>query len=165
MMFAGKPFEGQVALITGGGTGLGRAMALRFAQLGAAVGLSGRRSDPLEQTAGEIRAAGGRAAWATCDVREPKAVAEAFDKLGGELGHADVLVNNAAGNFLCPSEELSPPERIHTLRRFKEIDADLGRVDQGRLVSNLTRTGADLTNDLLAASQARQKERLLREKG
>ena len=99
---------GKTAWITGGGTGLGRAMALRFAGLGARVGLSGRRPDPLEQTAEEIRRAGGTAAGATCDVRKPKQVDAALARLLDELGRVDILVNNAAGNFLCPSEELSP---------------------------------------------------------
>ena len=94
--------------ITGGGTGLGRAMALRFAQLGAGVALSGRRAEPLEETAQCIGAAGGAVTAVCCDVRDPDAVDAALERLCGELGEPDVLVNNAAGNFLCPSEELSP---------------------------------------------------------
>jgi NAD(P)-dependent dehydrogenase (short-subunit alcohol dehydrogenase family) len=100
--------SGRSAWITGGGTGLGRAMALRLSALGAKVGLSGRRQEPLEQTADEIRSNGGEAAWACCDVREPDAVAGAFDELNGKLGGIDTLINNAAGNFLSPSEALSP---------------------------------------------------------
>jgi NAD(P)-dependent dehydrogenase (short-subunit alcohol dehydrogenase family) len=100
--------QGKTAWITGGGTGLGRAMALRFAQLGARVGVSGRREDPLRETVETIVAAGGRAAWSICDVRDPDSVATALTEVGGELGLPDILVNNAAGNFLCPSEELSP---------------------------------------------------------
>ncbi len=83
-------------------------MALRFAQLGARVGLAGRRQAPLESTAAEIRARGGEAAWATCDVRDPQAVEDAFGRLTDAMGEIDVLVNNAAGNFLCPAEDLSP---------------------------------------------------------
>lgn len=100
--------QDKVVWITGGGTGLGRAMALRFAGLGASLALSGRREEPLQATAAEIRAAGGRAAWAPCDIRDPAAVNAALEKLLGDLGRLDVLVNNAAGNFLCPTEELSP---------------------------------------------------------
>jgi len=99
---------GKTAWITGGGTGLGRAMALRFASLGARIGLSARREEPLEQTVREIRAAGGTAAWSLCDVRKPRQVDSALSELVGELGAPDILVNNAAGNFLSPSEELSP---------------------------------------------------------
>ncbi len=99
---------GKTAWITGGGTGLGRAMASCFAGLGAKVGLSGRREDPLRETVQAIRDAGGTAAAAACDVRDPEAVAGAFDRLRDELGEIDVLVNNAAGNFISPSEALSP---------------------------------------------------------
>jgi NAD(P)-dependent dehydrogenase (short-subunit alcohol dehydrogenase family) len=100
--------DGKSVWITGGGTGLGRAMALRFAELGARIGLSGRREEPLVRTAGEIRDAGGTAAWSTCDVRKPREVDAALERLLDELDGLDVLVNNAAGNFLSPSEELSP---------------------------------------------------------
>ena len=100
--------RGKTAWITGAGTGLGRAMALRFAGLGARVGLSGRREEPLARVAGEIREGGGAAAHACCDVRDPAAVESAFARILEQLGGVDVLVNNAAGNFLCPSEALSP---------------------------------------------------------
>ncbi len=99
--------SGKTIWITGGGTGLGKAMALRFAALGAAVGVSGRRPDPLEQVCSEIRAAGGTAAFAPCDVRRSGEVDEAHEKLCAALGPLDALVNNAAGNFLCPAEDLS----------------------------------------------------------
>ena len=100
--------KGQVAWITGGGTGLGHAMALRFAELGAHVVVSGRREEPLAKTVEEIRNGGDEAAFATCDVRDPDAVDAALEKVVAEFGDVDILVNNAAGNFLCPSEELSP---------------------------------------------------------
>lgn len=99
---------GKTAWITGGGTGLGRAMALRFAELGARIGLSGRREEPLEAVAAEIGERGGRACTAPCDVREPKAVDRARDRILSDCGGLDILVNNAAGNFLCRSENLSP---------------------------------------------------------
>ncbi len=95
-------------IVTGGGTGLGRSMALRFAGLGARVALFGRRTEPLESTATEIRAAGGLAAPVSCDVRDPEAVARAVDAAEAALGPVDRLVNNAAGNFLSASEDLSP---------------------------------------------------------
>ncbi len=99
---------GKTAWITGGGTGLGRAMALRFAELGARVGLSGRKRETLEDTAAAIRATDGTAEVAPCDVRKPKEVDQALARLIETLGGVDILVNNAAGNFLCPTEELSP---------------------------------------------------------
>lgn len=98
---------GKLAWITGGGSGLGRAMALRFAELGARIALSGRRAETLEDTTEEIRDQGGTAAWAACDVRHEEQVKKALAVVVETLGTPDVLVNNAAGNFLCPSEDLS----------------------------------------------------------
>jgi NAD(P)-dependent dehydrogenase (short-subunit alcohol dehydrogenase family) len=100
--------KGKTTIVTGGGTGLGRSMALRFASLGARVAVLGRRPEPLHETAESIRKAGGMAAAVPCDVRDPAAVATAFDAVEAALGPANQLVNNAAGNFLAPSEELSP---------------------------------------------------------
>ena len=100
--------RGKTAWITGGGTGLGRAMALRFAELGAAVALSGRREEPIRSVEAELAAAGRRAAAIPCDVRDPAAVEAALQQVRARLGAPDILVNNAAGNFLCPSEDLSP---------------------------------------------------------
>ena len=72
---------GRKIWVTGGGSGLGQAMAVRFAALGAAVGISGRREEPLIETVEQIKAAGGQAAWATGDVRDPEAGAACHDKL------------------------------------------------------------------------------------
>jgi NAD(P)-dependent dehydrogenase (short-subunit alcohol dehydrogenase family) len=99
---------GKTTLITGGGTGLGRSMALRLAGLGARVAICGRRPDPLRETVEEIRDNGGVAVGVPCDVRDPEAVRLTFDAVEGELGPVDQLVNNAAGNFLAASEDLSP---------------------------------------------------------
>lgn len=99
---------GKTAWITGGGSGLGRAMALRFAELGAAVAVSGRRAEPLDAVVAEIAARGGRACAAPCDVRDASQVDTALGRVRDALGIPDVLVNNAAGNFLCPSEDLTP---------------------------------------------------------
>jgi NAD(P)-dependent dehydrogenase (short-subunit alcohol dehydrogenase family) len=99
---------GKTVIITGGGTGLGRAMALRMAGLGARIGIVGRRPEPLQETTEAIRALGAQAAFARCDVREPEQVKDAFDAIEAEIGPANQLINNAAGNFLSPSEDLSP---------------------------------------------------------
>jgi NAD(P)-dependent dehydrogenase (short-subunit alcohol dehydrogenase family) len=99
---------GKTTLITGGGSGLGRSMALRIAGLGAKVAVVGRRKDPLAETVEAIRRDGGQAAFATCDVREPEQVAAAVDAIEKELGPVNQLINNAAGNFLSASEDLSP---------------------------------------------------------
>jgi NAD(P)-dependent dehydrogenase (short-subunit alcohol dehydrogenase family) len=100
--------KGKTTLITGGGTGLGRSMALRLAGLGARVAIVGRRPEPLGETVKAIRDAGGEAAGVPCDVRDPEAVARAFDTVEKELGGVNQLINNAAGNFLSASEDLSP---------------------------------------------------------
>jgi NAD(P)-dependent dehydrogenase (short-subunit alcohol dehydrogenase family) len=107
-VFASDLLQSKTILITGGGTGLGRAMALELAGLGAKVALMGRRPEPLEKTATEIRTAGGVAAAVPGDVREPAQVAAAFDAAEAALGPVNQLINGAAGNFLCASEDLTP---------------------------------------------------------
>jgi len=99
---------GKTTIVTGGGTGLGRSMALRMAGLGAKVAVLGRRPEPLRETAQAVRDAGGVAAAVPCDIRDPEAVSRAVDAVEKELGPANQLINNAAGNFLAPSEDLSP---------------------------------------------------------
>ena len=103
-MLAEGTLRGRVALVTGGGTGLGRAMALELGRLGARVAVAGRRSEPLEEVAREL----GDGLAVQCDVRDPEAVAAAFDAVERELGPVTTLVNNAAGNFLVRAENLSP---------------------------------------------------------
>src|SRR5207302_2396511 len=95
----------RVVLVTGGGSGLGRAMALELSRLGAKVAVVGRRRDPLDET---VALLSGEGCAATADVREPDAVASAFDAAEDALGPVTTLVNNAAGNFLVRAEELSP---------------------------------------------------------
>jgi NAD(P)-dependent dehydrogenase (short-subunit alcohol dehydrogenase family) len=107
-MFQSDLLKGRTVFLTGGGTGLGRSMALRFAELGASVFLAARREEPLAETAGEIRKRGGRAAFATCDVRDFAAVEAAIAAAEKEFGRIDTLVNNAAGNFIARTEKLSP---------------------------------------------------------
>jgi NAD(P)-dependent dehydrogenase (short-subunit alcohol dehydrogenase family) len=101
-------YEGQVVAVTGGGTGLGKAIAVEFARLGATVALMSRSAEHLEAGRAAVEAAGGRALVAPCDVREPEQVAAAFDTVTAEAGLPDVLINNAAGNFPVAAEELSP---------------------------------------------------------
>ncbi len=107
-MFERDLLKGRSILITGGGTGLGRSMALRFAELGANLFLVARREEPLAQTANDIRAKGVKAGYATCDVRDFAAVENAIAAAEKELGAVDTLVNNAAGNFIARTEKLSP---------------------------------------------------------
>lgn len=107
-MFTPDLLVGQTFLVTGGGSGLGRAMAMRFASLGAKVAICGRRREPLAATVDDIRAAGGIAACGIADVRDPAMVAAMVDSVEAELGPLTGLVNNAAGNFLSAAEDLSP---------------------------------------------------------
>lgn len=107
-MFQSDLLKGRVVFITGGGTGLGRSMALRFAELGANLFLVGRREEPLVATCDEIRGKGSRAAYTCCDVRDFAAVEKAIAVAESELGGVDTLVNNAAGNFIARTERLSP---------------------------------------------------------
>jgi NAD(P)-dependent dehydrogenase (short-subunit alcohol dehydrogenase family) len=107
-MFQSDLLKGRTILITGGGTGLGRSMALRFAELGANIFLAGRRVEPLVETSGAIRAKGARAAYASVDVRDFAAVEQMIAAAEKEFGGVDTLVNNAAGNFIARTEKLSP---------------------------------------------------------
>ena len=106
-MFTNDLLKAKRILITGGGTGIGRAMAERFLQLGATVYICGRRANVVEQAAKELAASTGGAIEAfACDVRSAEAVEALIEKLWA-AGPLDVLVNNAAGNFLAKTEELS----------------------------------------------------------
>ncbi|SMF65895.1 NAD(P)-dependent dehydrogenase, short-chain alcohol dehydrogenase family [Tistlia consotensis] len=101
-------FEGQVVLITGGGTGLGLGMGLEFARLGATIAVASRKADHRLRGVAAIEAAGGAAIEVALDVREPEAVSAAFARIEAEAGPVSVLVNNAAGNFPVRAERLSP---------------------------------------------------------
>jgi NAD(P)-dependent dehydrogenase (short-subunit alcohol dehydrogenase family) len=107
-MFQSDLLKGRTILITGGGTGLGRSMALRFAELGANIFLVARREEPLQETAEAIRGKGARAAYASADIRDFSAVEKAVAEAEKEFGRVDTLVNNAAGNFIARTEKLSP---------------------------------------------------------
>jgi NAD(P)-dependent dehydrogenase (short-subunit alcohol dehydrogenase family) len=107
-MFQPGLLNGRTILITGGGTGLGRAMSLRLAQLGAKIFIVARREQPMLETVNEIRAIGGACSFAVADVRDPAAVEAAIAAAEKEFGRVDSLVNNAAGNFIARTEKLSP---------------------------------------------------------
>jgi citronellol/citronellal dehydrogenase len=99
--------EGLVALITGGGTGIGAATAREFARTGARIAICGRRPEPLEAVRSELGAEAEVAAFAGVDVREPEQVAALVDGVLERLGRIDVLVNNAGGQFAAPAEQIS----------------------------------------------------------
>ena len=98
---------GRVAVVTGGGTGIGRATAHALAGSGASVLICGRRPEPLERVAGEIAAAGGACATLALDVREDDAADRIVDAALDRFGALDVLVNNAGGQFAAPAETIS----------------------------------------------------------
>ncbi|KAM7312020.1 2,4-dienoyl-CoA reductase [(3E)-enoyl-CoA-producing], mitochondrial isoform X1 [Ixodes scapularis] len=107
-MLPAGTFNSKVALITGGGTGIGKGMTEMFAQLGANVAIVSRKQDVLDKTAREISDKTGRKILpVAADVRDPEAVAAAVDRCEKELGLPDIVVNNAAGNFISPTERLS----------------------------------------------------------
>ena len=100
--------EGQVIVITGGGTGLGRSMAEAFLRLGARVCITSRKLEVLQATAAELeKATGGTVLPVACDVREWRDVDRMLEQVLAKFGRADALVNDAAGNFISPTERLS----------------------------------------------------------
>jgi len=106
-MFQPGMFKGRAIFISGGGSGLGRSMALYFATLGAKIFIIGRREEPLRNVCDEVAKAGGSAAYATCDVRDYGAVESTAQKAYDAIGRIDTVVNNAAGNFMARTEKLS----------------------------------------------------------
>ena len=108
MTFVPDLLTGKTALISGGGTGICRGLALALAAHGCDVAITSRKADHLEPTALEIEALGRRSLAVVADVRDPAAVDAAVERTVDELGRLDILVNGAAGNFLCLAENLSP---------------------------------------------------------
>ncbi|MCJ8209117.1 SDR family oxidoreductase [Mucilaginibacter sp. RS28] len=107
-MLRDDALKGKTAIITGGGTGLGKAMGFYFLQLGANVVITSRKLDVLEQTAAEMAAAtGGKVLPLVCDVRRADEVEAVLTSAVKTFGKIDILVNNAAGNFISPTERLS----------------------------------------------------------
>ena len=107
-MLPANSFRDRTVVITGGGTGLGRSMGEYLLTLGANLAICGRRRDVVETTAAEMAAATGGAVLALgCDVREPEQVESMFAVVSERFGRIHSLVNNAAGNFICPTERLS----------------------------------------------------------
>ena len=107
-IFAPGLLEGQVCVVSGAGTGIGRATALELAALGAAVVGCGRRREPLQETAEAIEAAGGSFEHDQLDIRESEAVDGFIGGVVERHGRLDLLVNNAGGQFMSPAEAITP---------------------------------------------------------
>jgi len=128
MSFTPDLLKDRVILITGGGTGLGRAMGERFLQLGATVVIASRREAVLRAAADEMMAAhGGKVVPIACDVRDPEAVEAMIEQAWTQCGGVDGLVNNAAGNIASPTELLS----------HRAVDSVLGIVLHGSMYCTL----------------------------
>ncbi|RIV23213.1 SDR family oxidoreductase [Alicyclobacillaceae bacterium I2511] len=126
-MFRRDLLQNKVIVITGGGTGLGRAVGERYLQLGAKLAIASRREEVLQTAAQEMTKDGGEVFYKTCDVRDPIQVAELFDAIYAHYGKVDILVNNAAGNFISPTERLS----------VRAVDAILNIVLHGTFYATL----------------------------
>jgi len=127
-MFRDGLLAEKVVLVTGGGSGLGRSMAQRFLELGARAIIASRSRERLEEAADALRrATGGEVLAWPCDVRDPEAVTALFDGAAARFGRVDALVNNAAGNFISPTERLS----------HRAFDAVLGIVLHGTVYCTL----------------------------
>ncbi len=107
-IFRAGLLDGQVALVTGGGTGIGLGISQLLAELGAHVVMASRKPANLEAARADIASRGGKVTAVQLDVRDPEQVKAAVDGIAQQLGRIDVLVNNAAGNFYAPSATLSP---------------------------------------------------------
>jgi len=107
-IFAPGILRDQVAIVTGGGSGIGLATARELVRLGARVAICGRTQAKLDAAADELRGAGGTVLARTCDIREPAQVEAFVTAVVAELGRIDILVNNAGGQFPSPAQHISP---------------------------------------------------------
>ena len=107
-MFEKELLNDKSIIVTGGGTGLGKSMATRFAELGANLVITSRRQEVIDKTAEELRELGGKVLAIACDVRDPEQVNAMVSQTVDEFRKVDILLNNAAGNFISPTEDLSP---------------------------------------------------------
>ncbi|NGO74395.1 SDR family oxidoreductase, partial [Streptomyces sp. YC504] len=101
-------YDGMTVLVTGGGTGLGKAIAAEFARLGADLVIASRKAEHLKAAEDELAGLGGRLLTTECDIRDPDRIAEVFDRAEEFGGLPQVLINNAAANFPVPAEDMSP---------------------------------------------------------
>ena len=107
-MFEKNILKNKVILVTGGGSGLGKSMAIRFADLGASLVIASRRKDVIADTTSQIRKTSKEWLGLQCDVRDMDQVDNMIKNSLNKFGKIDILINNAAGNFISPTEMLSP---------------------------------------------------------
>ncbi|HEV3072396.1 MAG TPA: SDR family oxidoreductase [Solirubrobacteraceae bacterium] len=136
-VFAPALLDGQVALVTGGGTGLGRGTAIELARCGAAVVVAGRREAMLQRTVGEISELGGRAEWVVGDVRQAESAEQLVATVLERCGRLDVLVNNAGGQYFTPAEAIT----AKGWRAVWRLNVD-GAVNMSRAAYELTMRAA-----------------------
>lgn len=125
--FSKDLLKDKVVLITGGATGLGRAMGAQFLDLGAKLAIASRREETLKKTAEELSVNGNNVFYKVTDVRDPVQIHDLVEAVEQQFGQIDVLVNNAAGNFISPTERLSP----------RAVDAILNIVLHGTMYTTL----------------------------
>jgi NAD(P)-dependent dehydrogenase (short-subunit alcohol dehydrogenase family) len=162
MVFQTDVFEGKVVLITGGGTGIGRALALDFARHGARVIVAARRAERLAETVELIEAAGGLASYKTLDIRDADQIAQVVEEVWQECGRIDVLVNNAGGNFVGPAVAMSPNgwrtvidiNLTGTFLMSREVGSRMMEDGRGGRVINISATNAANGSPLMAHSGA-----------
>ena len=106
-MFDKKLLNGKNIVITGGGTGLGKSMAARFVELGANIAITSRKNEVINSAAKELKKGRAKVIAIQCDVRDPEQVEMMIGEAATKLGGVDILLNNAAGNFISPTENLS----------------------------------------------------------
>jgi NAD(P)-dependent dehydrogenase (short-subunit alcohol dehydrogenase family) len=125
--FSKDLLKDKVILITGGATGLGRAMGEMFLQLGARLAIASRREEVLKKASEEMSLDGNAVFYKSCDVRDPAQVHDLVESVEQHYGRIDVLINNAAGNFISPTKRLSP----------RAVDAVLNIVLHGTFYTSL----------------------------
>ncbi|MFB6264770.1 MAG: SDR family oxidoreductase [Bradymonadaceae bacterium] len=161
-MFEPDCFEGRRVLITGGGTGIGRELAQRFAGHGAEVGVAARREEPLEATCEAIREEGGSARWETVDIRDEDRVEACVEAFWEAWGRIDVLINNAGANFISPAAAISAngwrtiieTNLTGTFLMSRAVGRRLMQDEGGGRIINISATNAERGSPMIAHSGA-----------